>query len=73
MEMGNRPDELVFHAARKKLMRGPSGLLDVNRPLFDLLAARHPEHLEPPKTFESGTISQWNAFPEWQRSRESSR
>jgi hypothetical protein len=67
MEMGNRPGELVFHAAGKKLMKGPGELLEVNRPLFELLRSRYPQYLEAPENFEPGTISQWSAFPEWRR------
>jgi len=73
MEMGNRPGEMVFHAAGKRLTSGPEELRQVNPPMFDLLQSRYPEYLEPPREFVPGTVSQWDAFREWQRGRDKRR
>ncbi|MEX1308836.1 MAG: DUF1838 family protein, partial [Candidatus Sulfomarinibacteraceae bacterium] len=62
MEMGNRPGQLVFHAAGRKLEGGATGLEDVDPGMYRLLRDRHPEYLRAPATWQPGTISQWDAF-----------
>lgn len=62
MEMGNRPGQLVFHAAGRKLDGGAAGLEALDPRMHRLLAGDHPEYLHAPKTWQPGTVSQWDAF-----------
>ncbi len=62
MEMGNRPGQLVFHAAGKKLSSGAAELESVDPTMYEILRAGHPGYLRAPQTWQPGTVSQWDAF-----------
>jgi hypothetical protein len=62
MEMGNRPGQMVFHAAGKKLMRGSDELERLDPRLYRHISDTHPEYLHAPDHWQPGTVSQWDAF-----------
>lgn len=64
MEMGNRPGQMVFHAAGRKLAGGVDELEHLDPRLFRHLSGRHPEYLRAPEHWQPGTVSQWDAFKE---------
>jgi hypothetical protein len=62
MEMGNRPGQMVFHAAGKKLLGGPDGLARLDPRFHQHLSTSHPAYLRSPEEWQPGTVSQWDAF-----------
>ena len=62
MEMGNRPGNMVFHAAGCKLADGAAALEQVDSRLFRHVAEHHPTALRAPEFWVEGTVSQWDAF-----------
>ena len=62
MEMGNRPGQMVFHAAGRKLEGGADGLRDVNRSLHEFIGTTDKKYLRAPGAWQPGTVSQWDAF-----------
>lgn len=62
MEMGNRPGQMVFHAAGKKLLGGKDELTSLNRSFHHHLSTNHPAYLRSPEVWQPGTVSQWDAF-----------
>jgi hypothetical protein len=62
MEMGNRPGQMVFHAAGKKLMDGSDELENLNPRLHSHITTNHTEYLRAPEEWQAGTVSQWDAF-----------
>ncbi len=62
MEMGNRPGQMVFHAAGKKLERGTEELAEISPQLHRYIVEDHPKFLHAPSEWQPGTISQWEAF-----------
>jgi len=62
MEMGNRPGQMVFHAAGRKLAGGAAELEQLDPRFFRHLAGSHPEYLRAPERWQPGTVSQWDAF-----------
>ncbi len=62
MEMGNRPGQMVFHAAGKKLLGGSDELALVNHRLHNHISTHRPNYLRAPERWQPGTVSQWDAF-----------
>ena len=62
MEMGNRPGQMVFHAAGRKLEAGAAELEGVDPRFFRHLNDGHPSYLRAPEHWQPGTVSQWDAF-----------
>jgi hypothetical protein len=62
MEMGNRPGQMVFHAAGRKLDGGADVLENVDPRLFRFIKDHRPSYLRAPKEWQHGTVSQWDAF-----------
>ena len=69
MEMGNRPGQMVFHAAGKKLMGGAAELETLDPRLHHFISSGHSEYLHAPEEWQPGTISQWDAFKELQEAK----
>jgi hypothetical protein len=61
MEMGNRPGQMVFHAAGRKLV-DESELERVDPRLYQHISTNHPAYLHAPEEWQPGTVSQWEAF-----------
>jgi len=62
MEMGNRPGQLVFHAAGKKLPGGAADLKTVDPAMHAYIQDGYGEYLRAPEQWQPGTVSQWDAF-----------
>lgn len=62
MEMGNRPGQLVFHAAGKKLEAGAADLDRIDSEMRSFIVGVDPKYLRSPEVWQPGTISQWDAF-----------
>lgn len=62
MEMGNRPGNMVFHAAGRKLEKGGADLADLNPVFYEHISGGHSEYLHAPDQWQPGTVSQWEAF-----------
>jgi hypothetical protein len=62
MEMGNRPGQLIFHAAGKKLPGGAAELEEIDPGMHAWIVNGHREYLKAPKVWQHGTMSQWDAF-----------
>jgi hypothetical protein len=62
MEMGNRPGQLIFHAAGKKLPGGSADLEEIDPGMYAWIVDGHQEYLKAPAVWQHGTMSQWDAF-----------
>jgi hypothetical protein len=62
MEMGNRPGQMVFHAAGRKLDGAAEVLEEVDPRMFGYIKDHQPEFLRAPEEWQHGTVSQWDAF-----------